>query len=171
MAELGYSVEAQNVLEAMAIHNARELLAVDRVRFRYLRGVGDRIRKEIRLKAKALAPSGPTSCKAAPRCTRPTTIRLAAGAISVNELAAQLLPRRPAGDDRAEEAALAIYLGLEEAEGSTPLDAAGRRCQALAIDRNDVSAALLKARERWLKTPQLTELRNHFESLLSTQGG
>jgi hypothetical protein len=30
---------------------------------------------------------------------------------------------------------------------------------------------LLKARERWLKTPQLTELRNHFESLLSTQGG
>jgi serine/threonine protein kinase len=75
MAELGYSVEAQNVLEAMAIHNARELLAVDRVRFRYLRGVGDRIRKEIRLKAKHWPPSGRTSCKAARRCTRPTTIR------------------------------------------------------------------------------------------------
>jgi hypothetical protein len=59
MAELGYSVEAQNVLEAMAIHNAHELLAVDRVRFRYLRGVGDRIRKEIRLKAKALAAIRP----------------------------------------------------------------------------------------------------------------
>jgi serine/threonine protein kinase len=35
IAELGYSVEAQNVLEGMGIHNARELLAVDRVRFRH----------------------------------------------------------------------------------------------------------------------------------------
>ncbi|HRZ61439.1 MAG TPA: BREX system serine/threonine kinase PglW, partial [Rubrivivax sp.] len=94
-----------------------------------------------------------------------------AGAISVNELAAQLLPRRPAGDDRAEETALAIYLGLEEAEGSTLWTPLGIAAKALSIDRNDVSSALLKARERWLKTPQLTELRNHFESLLSTQGG
>ncbi len=55
MAELGYSLEAQDVLERMGIHNARELLAVDRIKFRYLRGVGDKIRKEIRLKAKDLA--------------------------------------------------------------------------------------------------------------------
>src|SRR6185312_14839655 len=55
MAELGYSLEAQDVLERMGIHNARELLAVDRIKFRYLRGVGDKIRKEIRLTAKELA--------------------------------------------------------------------------------------------------------------------
>ena len=55
MAELGYTLEAQDVLERMGIHNARELLAVDRMRFRYLRGVGDKIRKEIRLTAKELA--------------------------------------------------------------------------------------------------------------------
>jgi hypothetical protein len=171
MAELGYSVEAQNVLEAMAIHNARELLAVDRVRFRYLRGVGDRIRKEIRLKAKALAAIRPDLVQGRPTLHEADDDSAAAGAISVNELAAQLLPRRPAGDDRPEEAALAIYLGLEEAEGSTPWTPLGVAAKALAIDRNDVSAALLKARERWLKTPQLTELRNHFESLLSTQGG
>jgi hypothetical protein len=118
MAELGYSVEAQNVLEAMAIHNARELLAVDRVRFRYLRGVGDRIRKEIRLKAKALAAIRPDLVQGRPTLHEADDDSAAAGAISVNELAAQLLPRRPAGDDRPEEAALAIYLGLEEAEGS-----------------------------------------------------
>ena len=34
----------QDVLERMGVHNARELLAVDRIRFRYLRGVGDKIR-------------------------------------------------------------------------------------------------------------------------------
>jgi hypothetical protein len=55
MAELGYSLEAIDVLERMGIHNAEELLAVDRIRFRYLRGVGDKIRKEIRLTAKELA--------------------------------------------------------------------------------------------------------------------
>ncbi|WP_245754553.1 BREX system serine/threonine kinase PglW [Candidatus Accumulibacter aalborgensis] len=171
MAELGYSVEAQNVLEAMAIHNARELLAVDRVRFRYLRGVGDRIRKEIRLKAKALAAIRPDLVQGRPTLHEVDDDSAAAGAISVNELAAQLLPRRPAGDDRVEETALAIYLGLEEAEGSSLWTPLGVAASALAIDRNDLSAALLKARERWLKTPQLTELRNHFESLLSTQGG
>ncbi|MER2624819.1 MAG: BREX system serine/threonine kinase PglW [Accumulibacter sp.] len=171
MAELGYSVEAQNVLEAMAIHNARELLAVDRVRFRYLRGVGDRIRKEIRLKAKALAAIRPDLVQGRPTLHEADDDSAAAGAISVGELAAQLLPRRPAGDDRPEEASLAIYLGLEEAEGSTPWTPLGIAAKALAIDRNDVSAALLKARERWLKTPQLTELRNHFESLLASQGG
>jgi serine/threonine protein kinase len=171
MAELGYSIEAQNVLEAMAIHNARELLAVDRVRFRYLRGVGDRIRKEIRLKAKALAAIRPDLVQGRPTLHEADDDSASAGAISVNELAAQLLPRRPAGDDRPEETALAIYLGLEEVEGSTLWTPLGVAANALAIDRNDVSAALLKARERWLKTPQLTELRNHFESLLSTQGG
>jgi serine/threonine protein kinase len=171
MAELGYSVEAQNVLEAMAIHNARELLAVDRVRFRYLRGVGDRIRKEIRLKAKALAAIRPDLVQGRPTLHEADDDTASAGATSVNELAAQLLPRRPAGDDRPEEAALAIYLGLEEADGSTLWTPLGVAATALSIDRNEVSGALLKARERWLKTPQLTELRNHFESLLSTQGG
>lgn len=171
MAELGYSVEAQNVLEAMAIHNARELLAVDRVRFRYLRGVGDRVRKEIRLKAKALAAIRPDLVQGRPTLHEAEDDSASAGATSVNELAAQLLPRRPAGDDRAEEAALAIYLGLEEAEGSTLWTPLGVAATALFIDRSDVSASLLKARERWQKTPQLTELRNHFESLLSTQGG
>lgn len=171
MVELGYSVEAQNVLESMAIHNARELLAVDRVRFRMLRNVGDRIRKEIRFKATALAAIRPDLVQGRPTLHEADDDSVSSGATSVNELAAQLLPRRPAGDDRAEETALAIYLGLEEVEGSTPWTPLGVAATALSIDRSDVSAALLKARERWQKMPQLTEQRNHFESLLFTQGG
>ena len=93
MAELGYSVEAQNVLSA-AIHNARELLAVDRVRFRYLRGVGDRIRAKS-APPKPWPPSGRTSCKVVRRRNEADDDSASAGAISVNELAAQLPPRRP----------------------------------------------------------------------------
>ncbi len=96
MAELGYSLEAQDVLERMGVHNALELLAVDRIRFRYLRGVGDKIRKEIRLIAKELARLRPdlTQGRAAAHDAEDED-----GAVSVNELAVQLLPRRPAGDD------------------------------------------------------------------------
>jgi hypothetical protein len=73
--------------------------------------VGDEIRKEIRLTAKDLARRRPDL----------TQGRVAAhddedadGAVSVNAAqAAQLLPRRPAGDDRPEEAGNSPhYLGL-----------------------------------------------------------
>ncbi len=53
--ELGYGVEALNVLDRLGVHNVRDLLGVDRLRFRYLKSVGDKVRKEIRLKAKRLA--------------------------------------------------------------------------------------------------------------------
>ncbi|EPZ16557.1 hypothetical protein M622_11640 [Thauera terpenica 58Eu] len=191
MVELGYSLEARDVLERMGIHNVRELLAVDRIRFRYLRGVGDKIRKEIRLKAKELARLRPDLTQG-----RGTLHDTEEGggkstdkrAISVNELARQLLPRRPAGDDRPEEAALAYFLGLDEdAEGGSPAatdpgqprtspgpagtwPALGAAATAHGLDRKELTDTLVKARERWLKNPAFTELRNQLETLLHGQG-
>ncbi len=193
MAELGYSLEARDVLERMSIHNVRELLAIDRIRFRYLRGVGDKIRKEIRLKAKELARLRPDLTQG-----RGTLHDLEEGggkgtdklAISINELARQLLPRRPAGDDRPEEAALAYFLGLDEdsagedsaREVATPVQprtplrpagtwpALGEAATACGLDRKALTDALVKARERWLKNPAFTELRNQLETLLQGQG-
>jgi serine/threonine protein kinase len=168
MAELGYSLEAQDVLERMGIHNARELLAVDRVRFRYLRGVGDKIRKEIRLAAKELARLRPDLTQG--RSTAHDTDEDAGGAVSVNELAAQLLPRRPAGDDRPEEAALANYLGLDDAVKAGTWPAVGEAAQASQVDRGVLTTALIKARERWLRNTAFTELRQQLETLLRSQG-
>ncbi|TAH50404.1 MAG: BREX system serine/threonine kinase PglW [Betaproteobacteria bacterium] len=188
MIELGYSLEARDVLERMSIHDVRELLAVDRIRFRYLRGVGDRIRKEIRLKAKELARLRPDLTQG-----RGTLHETEEGgskatdklAISINELARQLLPRRPAGDDRPEEAALAFFLGLEEedlgdaapvGQPRTPLcpagtwPALGEAATACGLDRKALTDALVKARERWLKNPAFTELRNQLDTLLHGQG-
>jgi len=171
MAELGYSLEAQDVLERMGIHNARELLAVDRIRFRYLRGVGDRIRKEIRLKAKELA-------RLRPDLTQGRGTLHGAGeeegddaktAITVNELAENLLPRRPAGDDRPEEAALAHYIGLDDAVPAGAWPTLGEAAQATGVERGTLATALVKARERWLKIKAFTELRGQFEALLGAQ--
>jgi len=169
MAELGYSLEAQVVLERMNVHNAQELLAVDRVNFRYLKGVGDKIRKEIRLKAKELArlrpdltPRGHSVGHDADKGT--------AGAVSINELAAQLLPRRPAGDDRPEEAALAYYLGLDDDTKPGVWPSLGDAAQAGEVDRATLTATLIKARERWLKNPAFTELRQQIDALVHKQG-
>jgi serine/threonine protein kinase len=168
MAELGYSLEAQDVLERMGIHNARELLAVDRIRFRYLRGVGDKIRKEIRLTAKELARLRPDLTQG--RSTVHDADDEAGGAVSVNELAVQLLPRRPAGDDRPEEAALAHYLGLDDSAQAGSWPSLGESAQANQVDRGTLTAALIKARERWLKNPAFTELRQQLDALLRSQG-
>ena len=163
----GLQPGAQDILERMGIHNARELLAVDRIRFRYLRGVGDKIRKEIRLTAKELAACGPTSRRAAAPCTTRTR---KGGAVSVNELAAQLLPRRPAGDDRPEEAALAHYLGLDDSVqagtwpnlGESGTSQSGRPGHA---DRRAHQGPRTLAQE-----PAFTELRQQLDTLLRSQG-
>lgn len=181
MAELGYSLEAQDVLERMGVHSARELLAVDRIRFRYLRGVGDKIRKEIRLTAKELARQRPDLAQGRTTLHDSDDEPTAVGAISVNELAAQLLPRRPAGDDRPEEAALAYYLGLDTglddaAKPTDPAQAAnawpslGDASAATGLDRATLTTALIKARERWLKNPAFTEIRLQLEKLVRSQG-
>lgn len=170
MAELGYTLEAQDVLERMGVHSARELLAVDRVRFRYLRGVGDKIRKEIRLKAKELARQRPDLTQGRTTLHDSDDDATADGAISVNELAAQLLPRRPAGDDRPEEAALAYYLGIDTPTPSVIWPSLGDTSVATGLDRATLTTALIKARERWLKNPAFTEIRLQLEKLVRSQG-
>jgi serine/threonine protein kinase len=171
IAELGYGLEAQNVLDQMGIHTVRELLAVDRVRFRYLKGVGDKVRKEIRLRAKRLAQLRPDLV---PGGLTVIDTDLAAGATSIDDLAAHLLPRRPLGDDRPEERALAIWLGLEPAseEPLNPLwpglaDAA-RACD---LARGRLTDALVQTRERWQKAPPITQVREQILGLLGTHGG
>lgn len=181
MAELGYSPEAQDVLERMWVHNARELLAVDRIRFRYLRGVGDKIRKEIRLTAKELARLRPDLTQGRTTLHDADDDASADGAVSINELAAQLLPRRPAGDDRPEETALAHYLGLDLGlDDTVKPDAASRQtgawptlgdsAQAAGVERSTLTAALIKARERWLKNTAFTEIRLQLDKLVRSQG-
>jgi len=168
MAELGYSLEAQVVLERMGIQNARGLLAVDRITFRFLRSVGDKVRKEIRLKAKELARLRPDLTQG--RSTAHDSDEDASAAVSINELAAQLLPRRPAGDDRPEEAALAHFLGLDDAVTPGAWPTLGDAAQACEVDRAVLTTALIKARERWLRNTAFTELRQQLETLLRSQG-
>ena len=62
IAELGYSVEARDGHYSIACRCAYRpaaALPVDRIRFRYLRSVSDKVRREIRERAKRLAEIRP----------------------------------------------------------------------------------------------------------------
>jgi len=173
MAELGYSLEAQDVLEQMGIHDTRGLLAVDRVRFRYLRGVGDKIRKEIRLKAKELARLRPDLAqgRGSLHAGGEDEAEDASVPVTVNELAAVLLPRRSAGDDdSAEETGLAFYLGLDDAVQAGRWPTLGDAARAAGLERDALGRALIEARRRWLKRQPFTVLRTDLQALLAAQG-
>ncbi|WP_088285603.1 BREX system serine/threonine kinase PglW [Ideonella sp. A 288] len=171
MAELGYSLEAIDVLDRMGIHNAVELLAVDRIRFRYLRGVGDKLRREIRVKAKDLARLRPDLTQGRGSLHEGDDTEVDdRQPLSVNELANQLLPKRYAGDDRPEEAALSWYLGLEDEVTPGTWPTPGEAAKAGGVDRSTLIATLDKARQRWLKNKVFTALRNDLQELLAAQG-
>ncbi len=103
IAEVGYGVEAREVLDRMGIHTVNQLLGVPRLKFRYLTGVGDRIRREIRERAKRVAQLRPDLVSGG-------ITENDGGRATVDRLAEQqLLPRRPAGDERPEDRILAYY--------------------------------------------------------------
>lgn len=177
IAELGYSVEAQNVLDLMGIHNVRELLAVDRVRFRYLKSVGDKVRKEIRATAKRLAQIRPDLVAGAPTVLDADAGK--SGIRSIDELANHLFAKRAAADERPDDDALAFYLGLEAEEtGSPPAIAGfslwpslGDAARAAKIARPTLTNALVAARARWLKSTAISEVRDELAVTLLASGG
>ena len=163
VAEIGYSVEAMAVLDRMGIHTVGELLNVPRQKFRYLSGVGDRVRREIRETAKRLdtvrpdlRPGGSSEEDGRPA--------------SVDRLAEQLIARRPAGDSRPEDHILALYLGIEP-EDAPAWPSAGQVAAAVGAARSSVADALEQARDRWHRSADLNTIRTDVQSLLMVSGG
>lgn len=163
VAELGYGLEARDVLDRMGIHTVYQLLGVPRLQFRYLTGVGDKIRREIRERAKRLSqlrrdlvPGGITEDDG----TR----------ASVDRLAEQLIARRPAGDEKPEDRILARFLGIEPEDAPTWPNA-GEVAIAVGTARSGVADALEAARERWHKSHDLNAFRADFDGLIQAAGG
>ncbi|WP_029008644.1 BREX system serine/threonine kinase PglW [Azospirillum halopraeferens] len=170
IAELGYGVEAQDVLDRMGVHSVRDLLAVPRKNIRLASGVGDRIRKEIRLKAKRLAQLRPELVPGAPATTDPGTAA-EGGRLSIDRLAELLVPRRPLGEDTVEDRALVVFLGLEDTDSPSAWPTVGAVASRCGIARTAVATAIGKGRERWHKQPALTVVRDEVRTLLRANGG
>ena len=89
----------------------------------------------------------------------------------MDRLAELLIPRRPAGDETAEDRLLELYLGLEPADGPCQLAGGRRRRARGGVARSAVAAVLGKARDRWHKSRELNEVRTELVTLLSSAGG
>jgi serine/threonine protein kinase len=105
--EVGYSPASLSVLEGMGIQTIRDLLAVERVRSRYLSSVADRTRKEIRLTAKRLAQLRPDL---APDGEVSATSEGPADRRDVDYLVERLRPKETEEERRWR--AVEVYLGL-----------------------------------------------------------
>ncbi len=158
-------MEARDVLDRMGIQSVQQLLAVDRVRLRYLRGVGDKIRKEIRERAKRIAQLRPDLVPGGGSGE-------AAAWASIDRLVEQLLPRRPAGDERSEDRLLAAYLGLEpaEEESMSHWPTAGDVARSSGVPRSKLAEVVDQARQRWHKNRDLNALRTELDALLKASG-
>jgi len=163
IAEVGYGVEARAVLDGMNIYTVHQLLGVSRLKFRYLTGVGDRIRREIRERAKRLAALRPDLVPGG-------TTEDDGSRASIDRLAEQLIARRPAGDEKPEDRILARYLGIEP-EDASPWPTAGEVAVAVGTARSSVADALDAARDRWHKSADLNAARAELDGLLKTAGG
>jgi hypothetical protein len=162
IAEVGYRLEARAVLDRMGIHTVHRLLGVPRQQFRYLKGVGDRIRREIRERAKRLAelrpdlvPGGPTN--------------EVNGRATINRLSEQLVARRPAGDERPEDRILARFLAIDE--DGTAWPTAGEVATTAGTARSNVADTLVAARDRWHKSADLNAVRAEVAGLVTDAGG
>jgi serine/threonine protein kinase len=164
--DLGLGIEALNVLTSMGVDNVQKLLAVDRRKYRYLPNVGDRIRKEIRLKAKLLAQLRPDL---APQQPERTTAR--GKVASLDQLFGQLLPQRPAGEEPVEDRVLETYLGLTDEDRERPWPALADVARRHGVARSRVAETIERARERWHKNHAFNQLRDEIASMLSVSSG
>lgn len=167
--DLGYSVEALSVLERMGIHTVRQLLGVPRRRFRYMKNVADRVRREVREVAKDLARERPDLV---PGGT--SLVGEEAATASMDDLCDLLLPRRPAGaEEDPEDAVLSALLALEEdgaVDPVTPWPRPGDVARRLEMPRRRVADILARGRERWRKQAALKTVRDDLDTLLKTAG-
>ena len=133
------------------------------LKFRYLTGVGDKVRREIRERAKRLAQLRPDLV---PGGSTEDDGRRA----SVDRLAEQLIARRPAGDEKPEDASLPATSASNRAmlrSGRMPARSRSRSKSA----RSRVAEVLQAGRERWHKNADLNAVRSDIDGLIQAKGG
>jgi hypothetical protein len=167
IAEVGYSPAALSVLEGMGIQTVRDLLAVDRARFRYLSSVADRTRKEIRLTAKRLAQARPDL---APDGGGAATSEGPADRRDVDYLVERLRPRET--EEHRGWQAVELYLGLADGvpHAVRGWASVGEAAQLAQAGRQELIESLVAARERWRELKPLRGIRDQISSWISVPG-
>jgi serine/threonine protein kinase len=167
---LGLSNRAQNILERENVNTVADLAAIQPSRFRHLRGVGDKTRKEIIELIADLRARFPESVIASQ--PTPPSDDEAPLVRSVDEIAAQLLPSENS-KFRGDRAPLAALLGLADLSAATAAawPSQSQIAEARNVTRARIGQIVTAARQRWRRNPSLTEIRGLIVERLTGSSG
>jgi hypothetical protein len=177
VAELGLSGAVTSTLERLGLGDVRQLLDYPTIEWNRAPGVGLQVRREVldaigRLRARNDLDAGDP-------------------AASIDRLADQLLPK-PAGSQITIDAdALRLLLGLDTdlppslafpTDDRPPPDQSSRPTPAwpglphvdlkasLGLDRAALDVLISRARNRWVKQPGITQVRNELHTIIERSG-
>jgi serine/threonine protein kinase len=172
---LNFSTRALNILERENINTVADLAATTPSRFRHLRGVGDKTRKEIIeliTDLRARFPESIIPAKPAPPSPAPHSDDEFLLVRSVDEIAAQLLPSE-GSKFRADRSPLAALLDLADLAVTTPpaWSSQSEIAEARDVTRARIGQIVTAARQRWRRNPSLTEIRTIIAERIAASSG
>ena len=166
LGDLGVSPRVMNALERMGAHTVGELMAMPRIRLYRNKGIGQRIVRRIRelrgLLEELLDDAYPVDVAVDPEEDSAIEPQL----WSIDMLAGRLVPGRIDPDVARIQRFVAGLAG-----DLPPLPAHASVAAALGVPATEVAHAVLKARQRWLKQPWMTAVRDVVANLLQSYGG
>jgi serine/threonine protein kinase len=174
LAGLGLSTRAMNALERLAATTVEHLLRIPLARLNHIRGVGSKTRKELREAVRILSDQ----CGDLPKDGGPAagekkaTETTHAAELTIDKIAAQLLPGKVRKSERPSYEALRLFLRLKPTDAQTSLwPSQSAAADEMGVTRVRIGQILAKARRRWLKISAITQLREEVVTLLDAEGG
>ena len=172
LSDLGLTTRALNAMERADVFTVEGLVHFPLGQLRRMRGVGSRTRRELAELLDALLERFPESA------AEPKQVPALHGeeapadptAYSVDALLSKLMPAPRTRTAKASASTLEALLGLADAElPQWPTQSEVAR--HLRVNPATVSQALARARQRWLKNPAMTSVRDDLVRLLEAHGG
>jgi serine/threonine protein kinase len=166
---LHLSTRAVNALERAQVVTVRDLLRLLPSRISHMRGVGSKTRKELLEAIRLLVDRFGRVTDESPAPLAPGEAELTLS--SLDRLVRLILPART--NATGERRILETLFGLAEDVSplASPWPSQTDAAEALGLTRARVSQVLVKARQRWLRNPAITALRDEIARLLDGQAG
>lgn len=172
---LGLSTRAANAIDRINAITVQDLLNVPLNRIKYLRGVGNKTRREIVGLVNELRQKFPDAAQEIPAVSSTETDSDGAEpeVASVDLIAQQVAKSGMRNDAQAEKNILHTFIGWNLVGQTIAFDWPSQSDVARELDltRARIGQVVTKARERWRKNPSITALRKLISELLESNGG
>ncbi|CAB4736136.1 unannotated protein [freshwater metagenome] len=156
--ELGLSLGALSVLERRGTATAGDLVQLPLNDLTTMRGVGHRLRQELRAAVRRLSPYV-------------TALADESDARSIDGLLQLCLPKGASPAVEADRPPTEALLGLDDEPSGGAWPTLVAIASRFGLDRADADELLDRARKRWLRHQALTSVRDDIAALLDTNGG